>query len=93
VGWIRAGFETGGGAGTAADPYNYFQNLTLDNNWFGAATVSPQNAAGAVSIVARAQAQETGHLCDGPLLQKPYSYAALADHIKRLLATFDRQSG
>jgi hypothetical protein len=55
VGWIRAGFETGGGAGTAADPYNYFQNLTLDNNWFGAATVSPQNAAGAVSIVARAQ--------------------------------------
>ena len=38
-------------------------------------------------------AQETGHLCDGPLLQKPYSYAALADHIKRLLAAFDRRSG
>jgi hypothetical protein len=38
-------------------------------------------------------AQEAGHLCDGPFLQKPYSYAALADHIKHLLAAFDRQSG
>jgi DNA-binding NtrC family response regulator len=31
-------------------------------------------------------ALEAGHLCDAPFLQKPYSYEALADHIKRLLA-------
>ena len=44
------------------------------------------------SGVAR-MAQEVGPLFDGPLLQKPYSYEVLADHIKRLLATFHRRSG
>jgi CheY-like chemotaxis protein len=38
-------------------------------------------------------AQEASHLCNEPFLEKPYSYAALADHIKRLLAAFGRQSG
>lgn len=44
------------------------------------------------SGVAR-MAEEATNLCDGPLLQKPYSYEALADHIKRLLAQFGRQTG
>ena len=38
-------------------------------------------------------AQEAVDLCDAPLLAKPYSYSVLADHIKRLLATFGRQGG
>ena len=33
-------------------------------------------------------ARGAAHLCDAPFLDKPYSYEALADHIKRLLARF-----
>jgi DNA-binding NtrC family response regulator len=33
-------------------------------------------------------ARGAAHLCDAPFLDKPYSYEALADHIKRLLAGF-----
>ncbi len=38
-------------------------------------------------------AQDAADLCDGPLLQKPYSYASLVDQIKRLVALLGRQSG
>ena len=38
-------------------------------------------------------AREAAHLCDAPFLQKPYSYESLADHIKRLLAGFERRGG
>jgi CheY-like chemotaxis protein len=38
-------------------------------------------------------AQDATHLCDGPLLQKPYEHSLLADHIKRLLSTCGRQAG
>ena len=38
-------------------------------------------------------AREAAHLCDAPFLDKPYSYEALADHIKRLLAGFQRRGG
>ena len=38
-------------------------------------------------------AREAAHLCDARFLDKPYSYEALADHIKRLLAGFERRGG
>lgn len=38
-------------------------------------------------------AQEAGDLCDGPFVQKPYAYSTLAEHIRRLLAAFGRQTG
>jgi DNA-binding NtrC family response regulator len=36
-------------------------------------------------------AREAAHLCDAPFLDKPYSYEALADHIKRLLSGSERR--
>src|SRR5262249_23537603 len=36
---------------------------------------------------------ETRHLCDGPLLRKPYAHDALGDHIKRLLGLLGRRTG
>jgi CheY-like chemotaxis protein len=44
------------------------------------------------SGVARME-EEAKHLCDGPFLQKPYAHASLADHIKRLLGLFGKQTG
>ena len=38
-------------------------------------------------------AREATHLCDASFLDKPYSYEALTDHIKRLLAGFERRGG
>ena len=42
---------------------------------------------------ARAMTDGAAGVCDGPLLDKPYSYSALADHITQLLATLGRRSG
>jgi len=39
-----------------------------------------------LSSGATRMAREAESLCDGPFLQKPFSFSALNDHIKRLLA-------
>jgi CheY-like chemotaxis protein len=38
-------------------------------------------------------AEDAAHLCDGPLLAKPYSHTSLEDRIKRLLGLFGRNTG
>jgi CheY-like chemotaxis protein len=38
-------------------------------------------------------ADDAAHLCDGPLLSKPYSHATLGAHIERLLGSFGRTTG
>ena len=38
-------------------------------------------------------AEDAAHLCDGPLMSKPYSHGALEARIKRLLGSFGRTTG
>jgi DNA-binding response OmpR family regulator len=38
-------------------------------------------------------ADDATHLCDGPLMSKPYSHGALEARIKRLLGSFGRTTG
>jgi DNA-binding response OmpR family regulator len=38
-------------------------------------------------------AADAAHLCDGPLLSKPYSHGRLEARIKRLLGSFGRTTG
>jgi hypothetical protein len=38
-------------------------------------------------------ADDATHLCDGPLMSKPYSHGALETRIKRLLGSFGRTTG
>lgn len=37
--------------------------------------------------------QEAAGLCDGPLLEKPYPFPVLKEHIQNLLSAFGRQRG